>query len=223
MPLPDRRRGAVHTARMRRTALVLTACLLATAACSDDPEPTSTGATSRPTTAPAGSSAPASEPSPSRARPAGAATPAAAFEADTSRDTAEPTGGPLSVTAIRVARQDGYDRVVFELDGREPGSPGWQVEYVEDPRRDGSGEPVDVAGEATLVVRVSGVGYPDDTGVEETRTAQVPRDTEVVREVEVGSVFEGVFEAFVGTSGEAPFRVFRLADPARVVVDVRHD
>jgi hypothetical protein len=36
-------------------------------------------------------------------------------------------------------------------------------------------------------------------------------------------VFEGVYEAFIGTSRKAPFRVFRLADPARVVVDVRHD
>ena len=93
---------------------------------------------------------------------------------------------------------------------------------VDDPRRDGSGDPVEVEGDATLVVLISGAGYPFDTGVEEAGDASVPADLEVVRDVEVGSVFEGVHEAFIGVSRKAPFRVFRLADPARVVVDVRH-
>jgi hypothetical protein len=207
----------------RRTALpralVLVGCLLA-AACSDDPDPTSTSATTRPEPAPA-TSAPAAEPTP--AATAGASGSAAVFPADTRRDAEEPVGGPLTVTAVRVARQDGYDRVVFELAGKAGGAPGWRVEYVDNPSRDGSGEPVEVAGEATLVVLVDGAGYPDDTGQQEASSARVPRDAEVVEEVELGSVFEGTYEAYIGVSRKAPFRVFRLADPARVVVDVRHD
>jgi hypothetical protein len=39
--------------------------------------------------------------------------------------------------------------------------------------------------------------------------------------VALGAVFEGQYEAFVGTSARAPFRVFRLGEPERVVVDVR--
>lgn len=201
----------------RRVALALTLCLLA--ACSDDPEPTSSSRATTPATqAPAQSPSPAAAPEPSAA--GGPAAPA--FPANTAKDVEEPTGGPLTVTAVRVARQDGYDRVVFELAGRQPGAPGWRVEYVDNPSRDGSGEPVEVEGAATLVVYVDGAGYPDDTGQEEARSAQVPGDAEVVREVELGSVFEGVYEAFIGTSRKAPFRVFRLTDPARVVVDVRH-
>ena len=42
-----------------------------------------------------------------------------------------------------------------------------------------------------------------------------------MRDVRLGAVFEGQYEAFIGTSGEQPFRVFRLSDPERVVVDVR--
>ena len=207
----------------RRVLIAVTACLLATA-CSEDPAVTASSSTTAPS-APAASSAPA-EPSPS---PSAEPSPTAqgqepAFPADTSRDVEEPSGGPLAVTQIRVARQDGYDRVVFELAGREPGAPGWQVEYVEEARQDGSGDPVEVDGDATLSVRISGAGYPMDTGVEEQPTEPaVPPGVEVVRDVVVSSVFEGVFEAFVGTSREAPFRVFRLEDPARVVVDVRHD
>lgn len=202
---------------MRRVLLLLTlsSCLLL-AACSDDRDVSSTSGSTQSAPAPASPSpadAPADE-APSASAPV--------FPASTDRDEQEASGGPLSVTQVRVARHDGYDRVVFELDGREPGEPGWTVQYVDDPRRDGSGEPVEVEGEATLVVLVSGVGYPFDTGAEEAQGVSLPADTEVVQDVELGAVFEGVYEAFVGTSREAPFRVFRLADPARVVVDIRH-
>ncbi len=199
----------------RRLVLALSACLLATA-CGDDPELSGTGATTRPSpsTAPATAAAePSASPSPTKA----------AFAGGTGRVEEEPTGGPLSVVAVRAARQDGYDRVVFELDGREAGAPGWTVEYVDDPRRDGSGDPVEVKGDKTLVVLISGTGYPFDTGVEEAERATVGADLEVVEDVVLGSVFEGVYEAFVGVDGERPFTVFRLAEPARLVVDIAHD
>lgn len=208
----------------RRIALALAACLLATA-CSDDPETRSTSgsATSTAPTPPA-ASAPAAGRSTAPAAPPSQAPQEPAFEADTARDEQDPSGGVLGVAAIRLARQDGYDRLVFELAGREKGAPGWTVEYVDEARQDGSGDPVEVDGEAVLSVRISGVSYPMDTGVEEQPKAPaVPPGVEVVRDVVVGSLYEGVYEAFVGTSRTAPFRVFRLEDPARVVVDVRHD
>lgn len=198
----------------RRLVLALSACLLATA-CGDDPDLSGTGATARPSPSVAATTAaPVPSPSPS---------PSKAFAGGTGRVEEESSGGPLSVVAVRAARQDGYDRVVFELDGREAGAPGWTVEYVDDPRRDGSGEPVEVKGEATLVVLIRGTGYPFDTGVEEAGKAAVSGDVEVVQDVVLGSVFEGVYEAFIGLSAERPFTVFRLADPARLVVDIAHD
>lgn len=205
----------------RRAALVLAACLLGSA-CSADPEQRRTsGSTRTPAASPAASAtASAQEPSAPAATSSSDAPP---FVADTSRDTGEASGGPLTVVAVRVARQAGYDRVVFELAGRQGGVPGWRVEYDDAPSQDGSGDPVEVAGDATLVVRIEGAGYPDDTGQQEARTASVPKDARVVREVRLGAVFEGVYEAFIGVSAEKPFRVLRLADPARVVVDVRHD
>ena len=198
----------------RRLLLALSACLLATA-CGDDPELSGTGAVARPS--------PSAAPSTAAAEPSPTPRPSTAFAGGTGRVEEEPTGGPLSVVAVRAARQDGYDRVVFELDGREAGAPGWTVEYVDDPRRDGSGDPVEVKGDKTLVVLISGSGYPFDTGVEEAERATVGADLEVVEDVVLGSVFEGVYEAFVGVDGERPFTVSRLADPARLVVDIAHD
>ena len=197
----------------RRLVLALSACLLATA-CGDDPELRDTGSTARPS--------PSAAPTTAAASPSPSASPSTAFAGGTARVEQESSGGPLSVVAVRAARQDGYDRVVFELDGREAGAPGWTVEYVDDPRRDGSGEPVEVKGEKTLVVLIRGTGYPFDTGVEEAEKAAVSGDVEVVEDVVLGSVFEGVYEAFIGLSAERPYKVFRLTDPARVVVDIGH-
>ena len=203
---------------IRRTALVLAACALA-AGCGSDPELTS--APGDAATSPAASPVPGLSPAP---RATSGPADAPAFEADTAPDEQAPEGGPLSVTAVRVARQDGYDRVVLELAGKAGGRPGWRVQYEDDPRRDGSGDPVELDGAATLVVRVDGTGYPMDTGADEASgDPVVPRDAEVVEDMELGAVFEGTYEAFVGVSRRAPFRVFRLEDPARVVIDVRHD
>jgi len=135
----------------------------------------------------------------------------------------DPTGGPLTVTAVRIAPQDGYDRVVFELDGQQAGEPGWRVEYTDDPSEQGSGDPVEVAGDAVLAVIVTGTGYPFDTGVDEVSAdPSLPPGLQVVRDVQLGAVFEGQYEAFIGLRGERPFTVTRLADPARVVIDIAH-
>ena len=205
----------------RRTALALAACLLA-AACSDDPDPVGTSATRTADPEVEVTAAPPAQPE-SEPPATPSAAPSAVFAATTGLDEQAPSGGPLSVTAVRVARQPGYDRVVFELAGRKAGAPGWRVEYVDNPTQDGSGEPVQVDGAATLAIRIEGAGYPGDTGEEYAESAPVPADVKVVEDVVLGAVFEGVYEAWVGTSRKAPFRVFRLADPARVVVDIRHD
>ena len=175
---------------------------------------TTPGATAAPTTSPAAGGSGGS---------GGGGTAPVPFPGDTALDTAPSSGGPLSVVDVRVAHQQGFDRVVFELDGK-PGEPGWRVEYVQDPSSQGSGEPVDVRGAAVLAVTISGTGYPMDTGVEEfSGEPALPSDLEAVEDVALGAVFEGDYEAFVGVAETAPFRVFRLANPTRVVVDVRTD
>nr|WP_241770029.1 hypothetical protein [Cellulosimicrobium sp. MM] len=128
------------------------------------------------------------------------------------------------MTDVRVGHHDGFDRVVFELGGT--GTPGWRVEYVDQPTDDGKGDVVAVDGDAYLQVMISGSGYPMDTGVEEYAGPNPVRagDDGEVEEVLLRGVFEGYTQAFVGVDDERrPFRVFSLEDPTRVVVDVRDD
>lgn len=150
------------------------------------------------------------------------------FPADTRPDQAEPTSGGgdsfLTVTDIRTGVHPGFDRVVFDLDGTGPGTPGWDVRYVAEARDDGSGHLVDVAGDSILEVRISGTAAPTDSGVPGAdRTPIHPADLEAVEEVAYRTWFEGYSTAFVGIDGaERPFRVFLLTDPIRVVLDVQH-
>ncbi|MBU4215499.1 MAG: hypothetical protein KJ792_12685 [Actinobacteria bacterium] len=144
------------------------------------------------------------------------------FPADTAADTAEPSAGAaLTVSDVTVATHEGYDRVVLTLGGA--GAPGWRVEYVAAPVDDPSGQPLAVAGAAYLQVLIDGTGYPYDTGVAEWAGSPLqPSGLPQVREVNLRGVFEGQTQAFVGLDHTAPFRVFALTDPARLVIDVQH-
>jgi hypothetical protein len=221
--------------RHRATALpTLLVVVVLGSGCADDgssvltggsarPGPSAVAASSDPQPAPTQAAPTHAAPTPSSVPAPPAAVPSAAASSSTATtSTAGPAGGPLTVIAVRVARQEGFDRVVLELAGQVDGVPGWQIAYEQDPRRDGSGDPVDVAGAAVLVVRVLGAGYPFDTGQVEASAVSVPRGTEVVQDVVLGSVFEGTYEAFVGVRTAAPFRVTRLTGPTRVVVDIDH-
>lgn len=144
------------------------------------------------------------------------------FPASIAPATSAPsTGALLTVTDVRVAHHDGFDRVVYELDGS--GVPGWTVGYVSRAVQDGSGMVLDVEGRATLWVALTGSGYPSDTGaVPFSHPTPVRGDgTTAVTEVQGWSAFEGTTGSFVGVAEpDLPYRVFLLDHPSRVVVDV---
>lgn len=142
------------------------------------------------------------------------------FTADTSRDTGQVSAGASgNITAIRIGHHDGFDRVVFEFHGT--GTPGWTAEYVPQAVADASGKTIPMAGKAVLAVSITGVGYPTDTGVQEVGSGRIAvAGTDVVTEVYFNGTFEGISQAFVGTTARQPFRVYLLTAPARVVVEV---
>ena len=223
---------------MRQRLAAPTAALLLVTGCSGQqaPEQRAAPTTPAPTTpapvpsASVSSSAPSTpgsasaSASPSRVPPPQrSAAPEAPFPADRSRDTATHDGGRLSVVDLRFGRHAGYDRVVVELAG--DGRPGWFAQYRDVPRHQGRGNRVDIAGRTVLEVSVTGVRYPNERGAEPYEGPQAlrPRHAGVVEEVLRGSVYEGHQQVFIGIdAAEQPFRVFRIPDPPRVVVDIQH-
>ncbi|WP_324274625.1 AMIN-like domain-containing (lipo)protein [Blastococcus brunescens] len=144
------------------------------------------------------------------------------FPAGTEGDAqAASADASVTVSDIRIGAHDGFDRVVLEVGGT--GVPGWDVRYVDAASSQGSGNPVDVAGTAVLQVTLTGAGYPYDTGVEEYEGGPLTSaDTTVIGEVVWDATYEGTSVAFIGTTGEHPFRVHALEGPKRVVIDVAH-
>ena len=148
-------------------------------------------------------------------------TEAPSFPGDAEPDTAEASAGArVTVSDIRLGAHDGFDRVVLEVGGE--GTPGWDVQYVDEAISQGMGDAVDVAGDAVLQVTLTGAGYPYDTGVEEYSAASPlsAPDTAAVTEVVFDATFEGTTVAFVGTRARTPFRVYLLEAPTRVVLEV---
>lgn len=183
--------------------------------------PTATGSTGTPapTTDPMQTDATATEPGTSAPNGTGAVpedflAPSEVAESDADGQV------DLVVADVRVGAHDGFDRVVFDLTGS--GTVGWRVAYDEDPRLDGSGAPVALAGRHTLVVIVRGTGMPepDETAYDPPQRLVPGTGLSTVTEVLRTTPFEGQVLAYIGTRDEAPFRVLRLTDPERLVVDV---
>jgi hypothetical protein len=222
---PARGRRAAKLSRVstrsRTVALVLSTLLTGPAVLAGCGEQSGTQSASSDSSTPAEASGSSStEPATDDATADDGSTDAPAFPANTEPDTAEHADDArVTVSDIRLGRHDGFDRVVFEVGGT--GTPGWDVQYVDEAASQGSGDPVEVAGEAILQVTLTGAGYPYDTGVEEYSGGPLTAaDTEVVTEVVFDATYEGTTVAFVGTSGRTPFRVYALENPARVVVEV---
>nr|WP_300052261.1 hypothetical protein [uncultured Nocardioides sp.] len=207
----------------------LAAAALLLAACGTDASPTSasdattspapeTSETSPGTPSASPSDSPSESPSASAESPSPAPAPdGPPFPESTDPQTAEPTGEwDLQLVDVRVGEHDGFDRVVLELSGTA--TPGWGVAWSDEAVADGSGDVVPLEGDHVLTISASGTAMPEP-GSFEVPARLGPAGA--VAEVQVNGWFEGYTQVFAGVEGdERPFRVFTLADPPRLVVDI---
>lgn len=171
----------------------------------DDDEPTTDG----------GGDAPADE---------AAGAPPLAGDASTDDRQQDPVDAALSLVDVRIGTHDGFDRVVFELVG--DGQVGWYLTSDAEAISHGSGDEVDVAGDAVLTVDLVGVLYPMDApaGVTTFETTHVgaPGGAAVVTEVINNQIYEGHHQLFIGLREPAAYRIERLDDPQRLAIDILH-
>ena len=118
-----------------------------------------------------------------------------------------------SVVDVRVGGHDGFDRVVFELDGPVPG---YTVRYIDKPvRADPSDNEVPVDGSAVLDVRFEPAlahGIAGPTKTEFTQLAEV---------VKTGD-FEAVVHFAIGVKAKTSFHA-SVVDATKLVIDIGHD
>lgn len=124
---------------------------------------------------------------------------------------------------IRTGGHECFERVVLELGGSGE-LPGFQVRYEPDPILDSpSGEPVEIAGDATLVLSV-GAWMPDieGNGYQGPREF-VPTNVVNIRELQQIENFEGQNAWAIGLDSQRDFTVSTLTDPFRIVIDIALD
>jgi hypothetical protein len=128
---------------------------------------------------------------------------------------------PVTLRAVRAARNAGFDRVVFEFDG--PQLPGYHLEYVDRPvPRCGSGDATEVAGQGWLQVRLTPAQAHTDAGQPTVTAREQKPSLPLLQELELTCDFEGEVTWVLGNARPQPYRVMELREPTRLVVDVRH-
>ena len=126
-------------------------------------------------------------------------------------------------TDIRTGGHECFERVVLELGGSGE-LPGFQVQYEPDPILDSPrGEPVEVAGEATLVLSV-GAWMPDTEGNGYQGPLEfVPTNVVNIKELQQIENFEGQNAWAIGLDMQRDFTVSTLTEPFRIVIDIALD
>lgn len=136
-------------------------------------------------------------------------------------DRERPVTGAAMLVDVRAAAHEDFDRVVFEFAGSE--LPGIHLEYIDRPVRDcGAGQVVPIDGDGWLAVRFYPTNAHDESGAPTAGEREIVPRLPVVLEIERTCDFEAVVEYVLGVSVPNPYRVIELANPPRVVVDVRH-
>lgn len=200
------------------------------------PSPTPPPATPSTVPTPSKSSAPGTEsipptspaePEPFSPKPVdsdspGPSDPAYPWITASSEQEATSAGAGQEITDVRVGSHDGYDRVVLDLTDKEPGL-GWYAGFVEEAIQDPSGDSFDIEGEAFLQVLVQGIDWATESPDRYDGGPVAGEGADIVTEVQFGGLFEGQQQVVIGLRGQSAYRIFTLADPARIVIDVQHE
>jgi hypothetical protein len=132
------------------------------------------------------------------------------------------SGLAMQLTAVRVAHQPGFDRIVFEFAPQAGGTahmPAYTVsrqasaQFVKDP----SGMPVTMRGSAGLRIVFHGASVASNYNGSRDLTPGLP----VVQEVEQLGDFEAVLSWGAGLSRASCIRTLELSNPTRLVIDVQ--
>ena len=148
------------------------------------------------------------------------ASPAGALPEWRTTATGQRSAHQVLVLDLRHAQHARFDRVVIDLRGVRPG---YRIGYTDRLTYDGSGLPVRLAGRTKMALALNPAYAHDDGG---NTVYEGPRRIRVGYPTLKAIAFTGDYEGYVsfgfGTSRRAPYRVFVLDSPKRLVIDWKH-
>ena len=125
---------------------------------------------------------------------------------------------PAIVTGFEHTSDAEYDRFTITLTGEGP--VGWNARYVEEAVEQGRGEVIVLEGNAFLDIGVTGVSIPETDEDYAVYYQGGPISAPGLNAAYDGT-FEGIAHFVIGMDSPRQFDMFMLANPLRVVVDIR--
>ena len=133
---------------------------------------------------------------------------------------AKPGSEMVTLMAVRTASHDEFERIVFAFEPQR--LPGYRIEYVDRPvRQCGSGEVVELPGDAWLSIRLEPAQAHTDQGAATVTERSRTLDYQNIKALRQICDFEGQVEWIVAVASPTHYRTLELREPARLVVDVR--
>jgi hypothetical protein len=166
---------------------------------------------------------PSASPSPTPSRIDGTVAPQNFGSTDpvTVKSNPDPLRGTALLRDVRLGvhpEEGGWERIVFEFgDTLPPGT----ISYVPSVAACGSGAPVMVKGDAVLAVRFSQAAAHTDAGQPTLPRTTLEGAGNTILEARQTCDFEGEVAWAIGVKDRQRFKVTLLAEPRRVVIDIK--
>ncbi len=136
----------------------------------------------------------------------------------TAPKTSSGRGDAAELSNAAVGCHDTFDRFVIRA---RLATPGYDVRYVRQIVADPSGRPVSLLGAKRIRVAFNLAAGHDSHGTNLLAGTLTPQCPNLLQVKKAGD-FEGVVSFGLGLRRMTGFRVFRLTNPTRVVIDVAH-
>lgn len=121
---------------------------------------------------------------------------------------------------VRIAKNAGFDRVVFEFTS---GIPRYQIKFVKASELVATGEDlIKIKGKFFIDVNMQSLPYPEPE--EKIADVKLPKGNlklPVITEIKEIEWFEGYREFGIGLNAKKEFRVQELSNPSRLVIDFK--
>ncbi len=124
------------------------------------------------------------------------------------------------IVDLRYATHPAYDRVVIEVRGRIPAGRAFYRRHFS---YDGSGAPVPILGSSGLQVVLFPAYAHNDAGHSVYDGPRIARPRfRTLKALALNGDFEGQVSFAFALNHRAPYRVFTLSSPQRIVIDFKH-
>lgn len=130
-----------------------------------------------------------------------------------------PTKTP-TLRGIRTGEHDDFDRVVFDFDGDLP--PGFHVEYIDKLTRKCGSDELKVLGGTWLLVRMTPAQARLENRLTSVERIQMDEGLKTIKLVRQVCDAEGQVEWLIEVADRKPYRAEPRPDPARLVIDIKH-